>query len=223
MPVVYRNIQDHRHLFQVEYRDDRWPEWSVLAFLAAYFTVAQDAFPRYVEEMIQKLRDRNQTVIPDIASFTTEATVEAMASDEPTCYACMFDFSPEFSDEELKEPAVKSACGHFHGSVCLAHWVNDRNRGCPKCRQDLFSEESLFPPLALKYLRKTCHYLEKAQTFDEEIDLILSKDFELIHDESFGKLLHRLNKTATSFSRALCNLEFEVYAGQSAHHPNQGW
>jgi hypothetical protein len=206
-----QNLRDHRHLSHEGYKDDRGAEWAVLAFLTAYFTVAQTGFDRYTETIVQRLREGNHTAKPDIASFTTEATAEAMASDETYCYACRFDFDPEFSDEEFKEPAVKSTCGHLHGVVCLTEWVNDGNCSCPKCRRDLFSQELLLPPRALAHYRKVCYYIEKAQTFDPEIDSILSKDFTLCHDKDFGKFLHRLIETATSFSRAYQELEREVW------------
>ncbi|KAF2648881.1 hypothetical protein K491DRAFT_684299 [Lophiostoma macrostomum CBS 122681] len=159
------------------------------------------------------LRDDHRHLLEDKATKVSrqiDASEEAMASDEKECYACRFKYAPEFSDEKMLEPAVKSRCGHLHGATCLDHWVNSGHFTCPLCRQSLFPDSLTLPAEILKYITAMPAVIQEIQSLDEGIDHFLTKEFEQFHDEDFGELLNKMLKCGNDFLEHKRGLDREM-------------
>ncbi|KAI4938031.1 hypothetical protein J4E85_000470 [Alternaria conjuncta] len=73
-------------------------------------------------------------IYPAVSDFTTPCTQEAMAADDPAdrrCYACYYDYGVSFSHSNRIEPAVRTPCGHTHGTICLEDHLKTGKATCP--------------------------------------------------------------------------------------------
>ncbi|KAF2865794.1 hypothetical protein BDV95DRAFT_623551 [Massariosphaeria phaeospora] len=155
----------------------------------------------------------------ELRDYATPCTDEArsLAKPDSRCYVCHFSYGAEYSDELMTEPAVKTACGHIIGEVCLGEWVMDGNSTCPYCRTVLFSEEqggnlANWPERTRLKWTEYVSAFEEFGVYDAQIDwYLLEYQPAITHDKEFLDLLYHLSSLAKRYEDAKEALREEQY------------
>ncbi|KAF2245692.1 hypothetical protein BU26DRAFT_568249 [Trematosphaeria pertusa] len=161
-------LTDQLALYHALSDDTKWlADFAIPVPLELQYLMIQ-AFD--LHRVLGRLDDRIDRMEAEaVEEVTTECTKEAMASEDTACDICTYAFGPEFSDENMTEPAAKISCGHIFGKQCLQTWFASHNT-CPKCRSFAFPTETLLSPALLAPHAQKQEIEHEFRELDTEID-----------------------------------------------------
>jgi hypothetical protein len=133
-----------------------------------------------------------------VEDVTTPWTKEVGEGEE--CCICRYTFGPEYSDENITEPAVKTVCGHVLGTQCVQQWIEGHNT-CPVCRQPLFGLERSLPAA----VQPLYHSLKKREAEFRRLEPIADEYFLREPSTCYGKRMGRLLEDFWKLSEIIYN------------------
>lgn len=77
-------------------------------------------------------------VMPDFISKQEAVPTHELLKEDQDCVICLTTYGHRMSEGTI-EHAVRLACGHVAGSLCLKAWLKRSNQ-CPFCRKELFPQ-----------------------------------------------------------------------------------
>jgi len=134
-------------------------------------------------------------IYPAVSDFTTPCTEEAMAASDATdrrCYACYYDYGVSFSHSNKTEPAVRTPCGHIHGTICLQDHLKTGKATCPVCRERLFGFDQRLDFHESGMYVRLVQAIDGIAKLDPAIDRYLLEGQKETHNFDFAKLLKEL-------------------------------
>jgi len=142
-------------------------------------------------------RARRAPIYPAVPEFTTPCTQEAMAASDETdrrCYACYYDYGVSFSHSNRTEPAVRTPCGHVHGTICLKNHLKKDRATCPVCRERLFGFDQRLDFHESGMYVRLVQAIDGIAKLDPAIDRYLLEGQKEVHNLDFANLLRDLFK-----------------------------
>ncbi|KAI4705782.1 hypothetical protein J4E81_000667 [Alternaria sp. BMP 2799] len=136
-------------------------------------------------------------IYPAVSDFTTPCTKKAMAASDETdrrCYACYYDYGVSFSHSNRTEPAVRTPCGHVHGTICLQDHLETGKATCPVCRERLFGFDQRLDYHESGMYVRLVQAIDGIAKLDPAIDRYLLEGQKETHNFDFAELLKDLFK-----------------------------
>ena len=134
-------------------------------------------------------------IYPAVSDFTTPCTQEAMAASDAAdrrCYACYYDYGVSFSHSNRTEPAIRTPCGHVHGTICLEDHLKTGKATCPVCRERLFGFDQRLDFHESGMYVRLVQAMDGIAKLDPAIDRYLLEGQKETHNFDFAKLLKDL-------------------------------
>ncbi|KAI4682223.1 uncharacterized protein J4E88_005113 [Alternaria novae-zelandiae] len=134
-------------------------------------------------------------IYPAVSDFTTPCTHEVMAASDAAdrrCYACYYDYGVSFSHSNKTEPAVRTPCGHVHGTICLEDHLKTGKATCPVCRERLFGFDQRLDFHESGMYVRLVQAIDGIAKLDPAIDRYLLEGQKETHNFDFAKLLKDL-------------------------------
>jgi hypothetical protein len=207
----YSNLVTHQPSLLSSLREDRkWiVDWAIIPEVEIHCLIILVgnvySYHSRIDMCIGELRQQHSDTRPKVDEITIDWTREAMVTTDKTCEICTYNFGPTFSDEWVTEPAVKTACNHVIGKLCLQNWINEHST-CPFCRRELYDR---LPAAARPLHGEMLEERRMLAELDEEIDGFFLVYPKVIYGRRMETLLQKLKiryQEAIRINRALDTL-----------------